>query len=287
MEHILDIPYYQEITIFVFRFTSTAARQGISLGRGRQGRSKPWRETRSRNLCLKQRIRYLHMFLLSKIRHSTDFPDPEGTGAATRNGNVHVWCGAIFRVPLSTLQRRTDDGGMELIDFVAICRVHFPIRFRTQGDRSVSLTAEQFNVRTSLAPRANPPHIRAIPRTLEYLRIYLHEWEYMKPRRQAETGWASKPRVSNTLRTMSTAVMKARELYIMQHQPAIYWTLVLGNLCNVILPVGVRRTWCVVIHDIAPRNVRLHRIRLSRTDKCTSPGRKDTMLHSLSFCVMK
>ena len=86
---------------------------------------------------------------------------------------------------------------------------------------------------------------------------------------------------------MSTAVMKARELYIMQHQPAIYWTLVLGNLCNVILPVGVRRTWCVVIHDIAPRNVRLHRIRLSRTDKCTSSGRKDTMLHSLSDCVMK
>jgi len=107
------------------------------------GKVKPWRQTRSRNLYLKQRIQYVHSFLLSKIWHIAQiFPDPEGAGAATRNGNIHVWRDAVFRVPLSTLQRRTEDRGMELIDFVAQCRVLFLIRFRTQGDRSVSLTAE-------------------------------------------------------------------------------------------------------------------------------------------------
>jgi len=143
VERILDIPYYQEIIIFVLRFTSTAVRQGLSLGRGRQVRSKPWRETRCRNLCLKQRIQYVHIFVLSKIRHIAQIiPDPEGAGAATRNGNIHVWRGAIFRVPLSNLQRRTQDEGMELTDFVAQYRVLFLLRFRTQRERSMSLTAE-------------------------------------------------------------------------------------------------------------------------------------------------
>jgi hypothetical protein len=44
------------------------------------------------------------------------------------------------------------------------------------------------------------PHISAIPRTLEYLCIYFHEWAYMESQRQAETRRAFKRRVYDTLR---------------------------------------------------------------------------------------
>jgi hypothetical protein len=42
-----------------------------------------------------------------------------------------------------------------LIDVVAKHRVIFSIRFRTQGDKGVSLTAQWFNVLTSFSPIAN------------------------------------------------------------------------------------------------------------------------------------
>ena len=59
--------------------------------------------------------------------------------------------------------------------------------------------------------------------TLQYLRKYFHEWVYMEPQRQAETERAFKPRVYDTLRTLSTAENKSREVAIMQLQPAIDW----------------------------------------------------------------
>jgi len=44
------------------------------------------------------------------------------------------------------------------------------------------MTAERVNVWASLSPRKNPPHLRVIPRTWEYLSIYIHEWEIWNPR---------------------------------------------------------------------------------------------------------
>jgi hypothetical protein len=97
-----------------------------------------------------------------------------------------------------------------------------------------------------------PPHIRVIHRTLEYLCIYFHEWTYMEPQRKAETRRASKRRVHDTLQIMSP------EVRIMQLQPAIDWSPVWDHLHNLKLPDGARSAWYMVIHDIIPTNVRLH-----------------------------
>jgi len=98
-----------------------------------------------------------------------------------------------------------------------------------------SLTAEWLNVWALLFPRTKPPHMRVIPRTLKYLRIYFHEWAYMEPQRQAETQREFKRRVYNTLRTMSSAENKPREVRIMQLQPAIGWPLMWDSLHNQIV----------------------------------------------------
>ena len=122
---------------------------------------------------------------------------------------------------------------MDLIDVAAKCYGLFLTRFWVQGERDVSLTAECLNVWALLPPTTNPPHIHVISRTLQYLRIYFHEWACMEPQRQAETQREFKRRTYNTLRTMSTAENKPREVRIMQLQPAIDWSLVWGNLHNV------------------------------------------------------
>lgn len=156
------------------------------------------------------------------MAHNTDFPDLEGARATTLNGiSLYIWRAAIFRVPLSTLQNRTEDGSTELIDVAAHCRALVLTRFWVPRYRSGSLTAEWLNVRALLSPRTNPPHIRVIPRTLEYLCIYFHEWACIELQRQAETQREFKRRVYNTLRNMSTAENKPREVRVMQLQQAI------------------------------------------------------------------
>jgi len=151
----------------------------------------------------------------------------------------------------------------------------------------VSLTAEWLFVSPRYFPGRTPSppppgHIRVIPRTLEYLRIYFHEWAYMELQRQAETGRAFKRKVYDTLRTMSTAETKPRVVRIMHHQPAIDWSRVWGNLHNVISPDGAKSAWYLVIHHIIPKKVRLRRIRLTDTDKCTQYCRHDTKLNRLT-----
>jgi len=43
-----------------------------------------------------------------------------------------IWKGTIFRVPISTLQRRREDGGLELLDIEAKCRALFLTKMRDQ-----------------------------------------------------------------------------------------------------------------------------------------------------------
>ena len=193
-----------------------------------------------------------------------------------------AWCN-LQGVSIN-LVTQDEDGGLDLTDVAAKCRALFLTRFWAQGERDGSLTAKWLNVWAFLSPRTNPPHIREIPRTLEYLRIYFHDWAIMEPQRQAETLREFKRRVYNTLQTMSTTENKPREVCIMQLQPAIHWSLLWGSLHNVRLAVGATSAWRVVFHDIIPTNARLHRIRLMDTDNCTQRGRQDIMLHRLTEC---
>jgi hypothetical protein len=109
----------------------------------------------------------------------------------------------------------------------------------------------------------------------------------MESQRQTKTGRTFKRRMYDTLRTMSTAETKPRVVRIMQHQPAVDWSLVWGQSRNIISPDGARSAWYMVIHDIISTNVRLHRIRLMDMDKCTQCRRQDTKLNLLTECRVK
>ena len=66
------------------------------------------RDTYSRELCLVKRIQYVHAYLLARAWYTAEiFPMPTD---CTRQVNTaiscYIWRSEIFRVPISTLQRR-------------------------------------------------------------------------------------------------------------------------------------------------------------------------------------
>ena len=99
----MDIPYCPEITILAFRFTGTAAHSGnVTLSRVTCKVKVLASDVYGRDLCLTQRIQYVHTFLLSKIWYTAQiFPvSKEHERQLLTAISQYIWRGAIFRVPL-------------------------------------------------------------------------------------------------------------------------------------------------------------------------------------------
>jgi len=84
----------------------------------------------------------------------------------------YIWQGATFRAPLSTLQRRKDEGGWGLIEVNNKCRALMITRIWLQGQREGAMMEEWQRYWRIQGMRDNPPHIRKIPhpRIPAYLR---------------------------------------------------------------------------------------------------------------------
>ena len=67
------------------------------------------------------------------------------------------------------------------------------------------LTATWLRIWDRRAPKDNQPNIQAIPRTFEYIRIYVFEWMFMAPSRQDESRRAFTRLLYATLQKMYTA----------------------------------------------------------------------------------
>jgi hypothetical protein len=145
------------------------------------------------------------------MAHSTEFPYPDGAQAATINGNF------LVRRDLqgASLNLTTTDRGMQLTDVLTKWRALFHIRSRTQGNRSGSLTAEWFNVRTSLLLWRTSALLMKL-----YARIGVYG-----------TIGTVRNRAGFSMKGVNhyTAVTKAQDLRIRQLQPAISRSLIWGQ----------------------------------------------------------
>jgi len=88
-----------------------------------------------RELSLDMRIKYVHNYLLARVWYAAHiFPI---TAERIRRLNTAIaWFlgrGEIFRVPLSTLQRRRHEGGWDLVNIWAKSRSLFIHRLQAQG----------------------------------------------------------------------------------------------------------------------------------------------------------
>jgi len=222
--NMMDIPYCTEMTILGLQFSSTVSQSGNSSWTKMTGQVKAMaREVYCRDLCLTQRNQYVHAFLRAKIFHIAQiYPASKEQVRQLATAILwFIWKGTVFRVPLSTLQRRREDDGVELVDIEAKCRALFLTKMRDQEAKEGTLTAawlQRWNLRK---PEGNLPNILKMPRNFEYLRIYALKWEYLEPRRQEETLRHFKRRVYGTLKSMATTATPPREVSVKQIQPGI------------------------------------------------------------------
>jgi hypothetical protein len=196
----------------------------------------------------------------------------------------YVWRGEIFRVPLSTLQRRKGEGGWDLIHTTAKSCALFLYRLRQQGLRSATLTAEWLCSWGLLAQNKNPPYRDRIPATLEYLRRYAVDVAYVTQQGSTEPQSTYKRRFYDTMHCMCRAATESKEMRIISLWPQTAWPTVWKNLGEEPVPETTKAAWYKVIHDILPTNVRLSRIRMIPTDACRKCDRTDTLSHRLIEC---
>jgi len=122
---VLDIPYYNEVQILGFSTASTVEKSANTSWTKLMARTREQaRGVYRRELCLSHRICYVHSHLLAKIWHTAQvFPAPRVcVRQLTLAVAWYIWLGATYiSVSISTLQRKKNQGGWELLNVAAKC----------------------------------------------------------------------------------------------------------------------------------------------------------------------
>jgi hypothetical protein len=137
-----------------------------------------------RDLTLHQRVRYVQTYLMAKTWYTArGFPPPTYClWQINTTVSWYLWRDEIFRLPLSTLYKRTEHGGWALTHVAEKCRALLLYRLRLQCDKHDSLTARWLEKWNLICPSENPPPPRdKIPTKLEYLRQLATDSAYITP----------------------------------------------------------------------------------------------------------
>jgi hypothetical protein len=121
----------------------------------------------ARHLCLAHRVKYVTTFLLSKILYLAQVLPPPAryVQQITTACTWFIWRGAIFRVPTTTLQRPTAEGGWALPDVAAKCRALLLVRIKTLAADKSSVTAALLHMWDLIDIVDNPPTAKTRPCT--------------------------------------------------------------------------------------------------------------------------
>jgi len=243
------------------------------------------RDAYVRELSLDRRIQYVHDFLLAKVWYVAQiFPPPD---ECIRMLNTYIswflWKGVIFRVPLSTVERRKDEGGWDLIHLKPKCLALLQHRTWQQSQNPETFSAAWLNRWCIIDQHPNPPHRVGIPVALDYLRRIHIEYAYVTPHDPTATQRTNKRRLYTTIHTMMRETGN-QDIRILRQRPDTHWKAVCGNLHNAPVPGRYKSEWFKVIHDILPTQDRLHKIRLSPTNKCRNCPEPDTIAHRIITC---
>jgi len=244
------------------------------------------RRAYSRDLNTAQRIQYIQVYMLAKLWYTAQVlqPPSECLRQITSAVTWYVWQGAIFRVPVSTLQKRKEEEGWGLTEVTTKCRTLLITRLWLQGQRIGTLTAGWQKYWGIKGLRNNPPDLRRIPPSLDYLRTFVQELAYVDLRTRDENQRTFRRRIYWSLRQMAEAGNPPCEMRIVLLHPEADWGQLWDNLTQCWSTEAVKITWHKIIHDIFPTNERLHRIRLTDTPLCGSCGSLDTIQHRITDC---
>jgi len=110
---VMDIPYSNEIKVLEIHLSNTTAQSAMSSwARITTMMRIQAREAYTRDLDLAQRIQYIHTYLLAKLWHTAQVLLPPNVSIRQIVTAVSwfIWHGDIFQVPLSTLQKKKEEG---------------------------------------------------------------------------------------------------------------------------------------------------------------------------------
>jgi len=284
---IMDIPYQDEAKILGLHITTTVQASAIRSWTLTTARIRACaQEAYYRNLSLDKRVQYVHDHLMARVWYMAQIYPPPDMCMRQLNSSIawFLWRGDIFRVPLSTMQRRKDEGGWELKHLTAKSHALFLNRMREQRTRQGTVTAEWMRRWGLTGTSQNPPDRDRIPATMDYLRRYAVDSAYVAERGPTESQKGYKRRVYDTLHHISRMEVEPREMRVTTIWQTTDWSSVWKNLAETPVAGEKKAAWYKVIHDIIPTNERLHRIRIAPTDKCRHCDRQDTILHRLTEC---
>jgi len=112
----------------------------------------------SRDLNIAQRITYVQVYMLAKLWYTAQVlqPPSEYLRQITSAIAWYMW-GAIFRVPVSTLHGRKEDGIWGLTEVNIKCRALLIARIWLQGQRDGTMMEDRQRYWRLQAMRDNPP----------------------------------------------------------------------------------------------------------------------------------
>ena len=106
--YIIGIPYQTVIKILGVRMHNSVSQSANNNWSAVTGRIRAQTlDAYSRDLCLGQRIQYVHNFLLANAWYTAQIFPPPDEHVRQLNTAIswYLWRGEIFKVPLSSLQR--------------------------------------------------------------------------------------------------------------------------------------------------------------------------------------
>jgi len=165
----------------------------------------------ARQLCLVHRVKYVITYLLSRIWYLAQIlpPPARHVQQIMTACTWFIWRGAIFRVPATTLQRPTAEGGWALPDVAMKCRALLLDRMRTLAAEKSSVTAALLHLWDLADVVDNPPNVGGLPRTLAHVRHYALDMAYIAPTHVNEPRHKFRRRIYETIRSMHSNVARS------------------------------------------------------------------------------
>jgi hypothetical protein len=283
---VMNIPYSTEVKVLGIQIAKMTVQSAVaSLTRITNMVRLQAREAYIQDLDLAQRIQYVHKYLLAKIWYTAQVLPTLSVQIRQIETAVDwfIWQGDIFRVSLSTLQKK-DEGGWGLTDVETKFRALLLYRIWMQSRRGGEITSEWLRYWNLQTQRGNPPHVEGIPRNLEYLRIYARDKANVEPPKQGETHRTCRTRIYETLRRIKLAGNPLRNMRITMRHPTTNCGRVCANLHATWAADAIKVKWFKVIHDILPTNERVHAICLTGTSLCLKCGEHDRVIHRIIQC---
>jgi hypothetical protein len=143
-------------------------------------------------------IKYTHEQLYARAWYVAQVFTLTNTCVRQLTSTTGVLKGDLFRVPLSTLQHSKHEGGWNLINFLAKCRMLLITRINKQLCNAESLTTQWMKKWHLTDNRYNPPNTTQLPEKFDYLITYYREGAYITPQQANESMYTYRKRLYNT-----------------------------------------------------------------------------------------